>query len=97
MPCNFAGMAGGCKYHQCKFVANDLNWIVPLFSLTKPDSPRIDEQAEIPEELPELFPFYNGAEWSLQLEGGGFNKHFEYAVRRFIEGFDDSDNERSEK
>ena len=90
MPCNFAGMAGGCKYHQRKFIAHDWNWTVPVFKLTTTttDSPRIDDQAVM---MPELFPFYNGAKWSLRLN---FNKHFEYAVRRYLDGFDDdSDNE----
>ena len=99
MPCNFAGMAGGCKYHQRTFMAHDWNWTVPVFKLTgrrdspttTTDSPRIDDQAVM---MPELFPFYNGTKWSLRLN---FNTHFEYAVTRYLDGFDDdSDNECSE-
>ena len=81
-----------CKYHKC-FTAHDWNWTVPVFRLTKPDSPRIDERAV----LPELFPFYNGAKWSLQLEWRDFNNHIDYAVGRFLDGFDDSENEGSDK
>ena len=101
MPCNFAGMEGGCRYHQCKFIAHDWNWTVPLFRLTQTDSPRNDERAV----MPELLPFYDGAKWSLRYSSPSpcppadrdFNEHLEYAVRRFLDGSDYSDNEQSEK
>ena len=72
MPCNFAGMKGGCRYHQC-FTAHDWNWTVPVFLLAKPDSPIIDEGTV----LPELFTVCNGKKWSLQLDGRGFSEHIE--------------------
>ena len=101
MPCNFAGMEGGCRYHQCKFIAHDWNWTVPLFRLTATDSPRNDERAV----MPELLPFYDGAKWSLRYSAPSpcppadrdFNEHLEYVVRRFLDGSDYSDNEHSEK
>ena len=93
MPCNFAGMRGGCRYHQC-FNANDhdWNWAVPVFLLDKPDSPRIDER----EVLPELFPLYDGATWSLQSDGMDFNDNIEDAVRKFLAGKDDSEHDGSD-
>ena len=88
-------------YHQHKFIANDWNWTVPLFKLIQTDSPRNDERAV----MPELFPFYNGAKWSLRYSSPSpcppadrdFNEHLEYAVRSFLDGFDYSDNEQRDK
>ena len=93
MPCNFAGMRGGCRYHQC-FTAHDhdWNWAVPVFLLAKPDSPRIDERAV----LPELFPFYDGEKSSLHSKVRDFNDHMEYAVGTFLDGKDDSEHEGSD-
>ena len=93
MPCNFAGMRGGCRYHQC-FNANDhdWNWAVPVFLIDKPDSPRIDEQ----EVLPELVPLYDGAKWSLQSDGMDFKDNIEDAVRKFLAGKDDSEHDGSD-
>ena len=91
MPCNFAGMKGGCRYHQC-FTAHDWNWTVPVFRLHKPDPPIIDEGTV----LPEFSPVCNGKKWSLQLDGRGFSEHIEYAVERYLHGCDDRENEDSD-
>ena len=99
MPCNFAGMEGGCNHHQ-RFTAHDWIWTVPVFMLTRrdspitePDSSRIDELAE----LPELFPFYTKEKWSFRLGRRYFNNPIQDAVGMFLDGFADSDNEGSDK
>ena len=76
-------------YHR-EFIAHEWNWTIPEFGLTKDDVPSIDELAA----LPELFPIYDGAKWSLGLEDEEINKHTKYVTKRFLGGFDDSDSDR---
>ena len=65
MPCTFAGMGEGCKWHKGRLAAK--MWMVPRFQLgvtnADPPSPNIDGM--------EFAPMHDGSTWSLQPRGGG--------------------------
>ena len=63
IPCTFAGMCEGCKWHRKRLPA-DHNFVVPPFEL-KEDSEGEEVPCDKGFEGLELMPEYDGTQWSL--------------------------------
>ena len=60
IPCTFAGVGDGCKWHRHQL--NSRKWVVPRFKLQDEHCPQPPHEGE----GMELVPVYNGQRWHLQ-------------------------------
>ena len=72
IPCNFAGMPGGCRHHKMRFKGK--NWTVPVWRTTgsKAKNPSSEENPSLNKEVlyargetVEYVPVYDGDAWEL--------------------------------
>ena len=101
IPCVFAGMPDGCKWHRNKF--RSTKWLVPPFELGEKMTGDEDEgpppPPPPPSEAVEVAPVYDGQEWSLQRcvskdeqekaeYAAWFKAIMKDATKRFLDGQD---------
>ena len=84
LPCNMAGMAGGCQIHR------DLNfagWQIPSFKVSVGHSQPSDDRRHpvvCPSKEEELVPLYMSGKWVLQNKV--FKEHVHDSVQRYLNG-----------
>ena len=93
IPCTFAGMGDGCKWHRHRL--NARKWFVPKFELQDEPCTQPPHQGE---EGMELVPVYNGQRWHLQpiaapqravaAETDSLLEDIRLSTKRFLEGID---------
>ena len=65
IPCTFAGMLNGCKWHRERLAPN--MWIVPPFKLSETDTPPPEPGSA---DGVEFVPIYDGHNWQFQTPRG---------------------------
>ena len=85
LPCNMAGMPGGCKFHRdfnCK------GWNIPRFELVEPHQLVVDESLPTccPSKEDELIPLHIAGKWVLQKNC--YNECVIDSIQRYLDGED---------